>query len=533
MSFVIECTDTNLEYFSPVLTVEVYENSRFVRKTITGNVISITNGQRVEFRNLNEDGVYSLTCHAQDKAGNSYETVNIIDAGGKQVTETAGQGGKLLDFSINKGGSIFSLDDNTMKLVKDYYVQKVYHDVVVREINPDEVTSCTVKVNGKALKQGTDFSVNNVSESDGWHKYEYVISNAVFEKEGQYNIVVETKDKADSVAYSDVKSVNIEFIVDKTAPTYTLTGVDKNNENYIGSKNAVLMPKDDGGKLGRVKITVVGSDDKEKKVIKEMSGDDMLDYLDKHDGKIEFEVPKEVLSAKDGDSRLMVECADCSVDEGGKTNKVKKIYGKDTEADTEIAEDDVPMESNSSDVKSVETNNDKSVDEALLDVDEKVKSEKQLCQIEDNGIVHVYMQGYNNVKFEDVDINRTNTYIKCYDFVTVSDGYNYSGERKLVINFDDDKKYTWKETFLADLFMSRDAVYRGAVEKKYKVLPAWGVTDYSDISNVTVDDQKIDEVHELDVDGKTYYLWIINDLKTQNEASEVRIESVDKTTQNR
>lgn len=361
MSFVIECTDTNLEYFSPVLTVEVYENSRFVRKTITGNVISISNGQRVEFRNLNEDGVYSLTCHAQDKAGNSYETVNIIDAGGKQVTETAGQGEKLMDFSINKGGSIFSLDDNTMKLVKDYYVQKVYHDVVVREINPDEVTSCTVKVNGKALKQGTDFSVNNVSESDGWHKYEYVISNAVFEKEGQYNIVVETKDKADSVAYSDVKSVNIEFIVDKTAPTYTLTGVDKNNENYIGSKNAVLMPKDDGGKLGRVKITVVGKDDKEKKVIKEMSGDDMLDYLDKHDGKIEFEVPKEVLSAKDGDSRLMVECADCSVDEGGKTNKVKKIYGKDTEADTEIAEDDVPMESNSSDVKSVETNNDKAV----------------------------------------------------------------------------------------------------------------------------------------------------------------------------
>jgi hypothetical protein len=57
----------------------------------------------------------------------------------------------------------------------------------------------------------------------------------------------------------------------------------------------------------------------------------------------------------------MVECADCSVDEGGKTNKVKKIYGKDTEADTEIVEDDVPMESNSSDVKSVETNNDKAV----------------------------------------------------------------------------------------------------------------------------------------------------------------------------
>ena len=130
-----------------------------------------------------------------------------------------------------------------------------------------------------ALLKGTDFSVNNVSESDGWHKYEYVISNAVFEKEGQYNIVVETKDKADSVAYSDVKSVNIEFIVDKTAPTYTLTGVDKNNENYIGSKNAVLMPKDDGGKLGRVKITVVGKDDKEKKVINALKDTGVLDKL--------------------------------------------------------------------------------------------------------------------------------------------------------------------------------------------------------------------------------------------------------------
>ena len=38
---------------------------------------------------------------------------------------------------------------------------------------------------------------------------------------------------------------------------------------------------------------------------------------------------------------------------------------------------------------------------------------------------------------------------------------------------------------------------------------------------------------DTDVDGKTYYLWIINDLKTRNKASEVRIESVDKTTQNR
>ena len=44
-------------------------------------------------------------------------------------------------------------------------------------------------------------------------------------------------------------------------------------------------------------------------------------------------------------------------------------------------------------INDVHPNKYKSVDEALLDVDEKVKSEKQLCQTEYNGVFHVYMQG--------------------------------------------------------------------------------------------------------------------------------------------
>ena len=65
-------------------------------------------------------------------------------------------------------------------------------------------------------------------------------------------------------------------------------------------------------------------------------------------------------------------------------------------------------------------------------------------------------------------------------------------------------------------------IYRGAVEKKYKVLPAWGVTDYSDISNVTVDDQKIDEAvsyTHLDV-----YKRQVDKYNTETEAIEDFIE---------
>ena len=71
---------------------------------------------------------------------------------------------------------------------------------------------------------------------------------------------------------------------------------------------------------------------------------------------------------------------------------------------------------------------------------------------------------------------------------------------------------------------SKLSVYENTAEKYYKALQAWGVTDNSNVQNVTVDGQKIDEVHEIDVDGETYYLWIIYDLQTQNKVSDVIIE---------
>ena len=179
--------------------------------------------------------------------------------------------------------------------------------------------------------------------------------------------------------------------------------------------------------------------------------------------------------------------------------------------------------------KDISPQNYSSVDEAMKTVDEKLNSEEKICQIEENGVVHVYVQGINTIKDKNGKVDQIRQYVSCYDFIVVSKGYNYSGVRDFAIGLNKEKEYSWKDTFLADLSQSR----LSGLEKQYGVLPAWGVTDYSDISNVTVDDQKIDEVHKLDVDGKTYYLWIINDLKTRNKASEVRIESVDKTTQNR
>ena len=48
--------------------------------------------------------------------------------------------------------------------------------------------------------------------------------------------------------------------------------------------------------------------------------------------------------------------------------------------------------------KDISPQNYSSVDEAMKTVDEKLNSEEKICQIEDNGVVHVYVQGINTIK---------------------------------------------------------------------------------------------------------------------------------------
>ena len=48
--------------------------------------------------------------------------------------------------------------------------------------------------------------------------------------------------------------------------------------------------------------------------------------------------------------------------------------------------------------KDISPQNYSSVDEAMKTVDEKLNSEEKICQIEENGVVHVYVQGINTIK---------------------------------------------------------------------------------------------------------------------------------------
>ena len=60
--------------------------------------------------------------------------------------------------------------------------------------------------------------------------------------------------------------------------------------------------------------------------------------------------------------------------------------------------------------------------------------------------------------------------------------------------------------------------------EEYGVLPAWGVSDTDKVKHMTVDGQKVDKVIEFSYKEETYYLWIIDDLKTENNAVDIKIE---------
>ncbi|MFR2033362.1 MAG: Ig-like domain repeat protein [Agathobacter sp.] len=314
IGFAVECMDTNFDTFTPVLSAVVYENGKFVKKTVEGNVTSIGNGQRVEYGNLEEDGMYSFTCSAADKAGNVYDTVNITDAQGNAKTLNLQAGDDLMDFSVNRNGSVFALDDYSIGVVNDHYIQEQTQDIVLVETNADPLVNYSILLNGTQLNEGTDYTVARSGQDESWNRYEYHIDRDLFEDEGEYNIVAQSEDKASSVAYSDLKNVNVDFIIDKTAPVFTVSGIEDGG-NYRGtSRDVTLMPKDDGGKLGRVKVTILDSDGNEEEVVSDLIGDELTDYLSKNDGKIRFSIPEGI------NKQVAVLCADCSIGADGSTN---------------------------------------------------------------------------------------------------------------------------------------------------------------------------------------------------------------------
>ena len=325
--FTITATDTADNFtskeFKPVLeAVTRSENGSYEKKEIPlGDVNTNKNNQEysITVENLEEDGIYTLTCSAKDLANNEYKKFTLDDE--KEY--------ESVSFSINRNGSTFLINKDAENLINQYYVYDVNEDLVISEINTDPVENYTVKLNGKELEEDTEYTTETSSPEDEWSVRKYTIDKDLFDAEGEYNIVVESVDKTETSAYSDVKGLNLSWVVDQTAPIVAVSGLENNGRYKTKEQVVTAIPTDDGGKLKSFKVVV---SDKNKKnssksgtTLVDLTGDKLEKYLDENDGKVTFKVPEGY------QENVRIICTDYAAHKNeSETNTYDKVFSKVT-----------------------------------------------------------------------------------------------------------------------------------------------------------------------------------------------------------
>ena len=326
--FTLTAQDINIDVteIKPVLTAVVRndDGTYSVRSESLGNMQAVTAGETYSFTvgNLPDDAYYTLSCIVKDMAGNEYNQIVLED----------GSSYNTVEFSVNREGSVFNVNKTTNDVVDQYYVYDVYEDIVIEEVNVDPIESYVVLLNGKALKEGKDYEVSRRSANGEWSKITYTIHKDLFAEEGEYSIVVESVDKTQTTAYSDVKALKIAFVVDKTAPVIVISGLETLGRYHVEQQEVTLIPTDDGGRLNSLKVVLMDSEGKslttesgeDISVAFGMEGEEFLEYLNANEGKVTFVIPTGL------EMQVQIICNDCSSNDKNEPNEYNEVFEKVT-----------------------------------------------------------------------------------------------------------------------------------------------------------------------------------------------------------
>lgn len=288
IGFRISATDTNLDIaeFKPQLTAVVMnENGAFVTESINlGSIQTVESGKSYfcTVENLEKDAIYTLTCKTTDRSGNVNDVMIVSDSGKAQLARVM--------FSVNRNGSTFMLDNYTRSIVDKYYLGSIDNNIVIIETNVDQLTSHEVKLNQKTLVQGKDYTITRSGGGDTWNKYTYSIDSELFATEGEYNVVVSSVDKAETMSFSDIRNAEVSFLVDKTAPSVTVSGLTKDGRYQTDKQLVTIIPTDDAGKIYSIKVVV--KDDKGTVIAIpiDLSGNELISELEANGNKLTFEL---------------------------------------------------------------------------------------------------------------------------------------------------------------------------------------------------------------------------------------------------
>lgn len=226
---VITCNDTNLEDAVISLkganrgNVKVdYETSR----TGTGIAYKIKDLEHIK----KNDDIYLLHVTARDKAGNEYE--------------------EEIHYSVNRFGSVYQYGKQTEALINDYYASKC-DDLIIKEVNVNslKVKRVTYSKDGEivTLREGKDYRLSQSGDEFNWKEYEYTIFKENFDEEGMYILTLYSEDQANNQSDNKVKGKDIEFVIDKTAPSLVLSGIKNGGQYNEDSKELIMNAEDNIG----------------------------------------------------------------------------------------------------------------------------------------------------------------------------------------------------------------------------------------------------------------------------------------------
>ena len=225
--------------------------------TSNGNEMKYTVG------NIDDDGVYVVKCSVKDLAGNSTDSIVVADERGKSVSKDT------VEFSVNRQGSTFAIDKNTKSVVDKGYVQKVENNVEITEINPNKIKSVKLQLEtsgvNRELEENKDYTVKENFSDTSWNTCKYIVKSSCFDKEAEYVLSLETKDKAGNTSFNDTKNpsyskeniAKINFVVDRTCPKILVDNLESNGR-YNTDKQKVNIVAEDENQLSKLKIFLNG-----------------------------------------------------------------------------------------------------------------------------------------------------------------------------------------------------------------------------------------------------------------------------------
>lgn len=224
----ITYSDVNLDTNGVALALTGANNGETVVDT---TVTSIAGGLKIQYHDFPHkkelDDLYTFHATVTDLAGNVSEQTVL--------------------FSVNRFGSVYVFDTATQEILDNYYINRPAH-LNVTEINVDslEFKEITYSKNGdiETMKAGDDYTVTQSGSDVTWKSYTYDISDKNFTEEGAYTVTIYSEDRATNKSNNIVKEKNIDFVMDVTAPTVVVTGVEDREQYNENSRVVTIDAKD-------------------------------------------------------------------------------------------------------------------------------------------------------------------------------------------------------------------------------------------------------------------------------------------------